>query len=87
MPLTVEHNRTRLAPRSQGPRRRRAFVRCCGLSRLPLNGLEDTLKLRKQLVEFVAPLRQAAHKYSDNFMMKQLEIIRRHLGEVTIVQQ
>ena len=62
-------------------------MRGCDLSRLPLNGLEDTLKLRKQIIELKAPLCQAAHKYSDNFMMKQLEIIRRHLGEVTIVQQ
>ena len=62
-------------------------MRRCDLSRLPLNGLEDTLKLRKQIIELKAPLCQAAHKYSDNFMMKQLEIIRRHLGEVTIVQQ
>jgi hypothetical protein len=62
-------------------------VRRCDLSRLPLNGLEDTLKLREQVIELIAPLRQATRKYPDNFMMKQLEIIRRHLGEVTIVQQ
>jgi hypothetical protein len=62
-------------------------VRRGDLSRLPLNGLEDTLKLREQVIELIAPLRQATRKYPDNFMMKQLEIIRRHLGEVTIVQQ
>ena len=62
-------------------------MRVFGMLRLPLNGLEDTFKLREQVIELIAPLRQATRKDSDNFMMKQLEIIRRHLGEVTIVQQ